>query len=78
MRLIALLVALLVGGLLIYKRMGPAPVGQEPSVQTGSDVQPPGIPTDPGEIKQFQQDMNEYMKEVEEKRAAAIEKATSQ
>lgn len=76
MRMIAILAALLIVGLLIYKQMGTASAKQEVPTVSGSDT--PQVPTDPKDVKQFETQMNDYMKDEAAKRAAAIEKAESQ
>ena len=77
MRVIATLLALLIVGFLIYKQLGSGSVQQKQETNAVSDVGGPQVPTNPNEVKQFGAQMNSYMKEEAEKRAAAIENAES-
>ncbi len=78
MRLVIILIALLLVGLLVYKQIGPREVQQSEALKELSNSSAPKVPTTPDDVKEFGTQMNEYMNEEAEKRAAAIEKATSQ
>lgn len=78
MRLVILLIAVLLVGLLVYKQIGPGAVEPSETVDALSSPDAPQVPTTPQQVKEFGVQMNEYMNEEAEKRAAAIEKATSQ
>ena len=78
MRMVVMLIALLIIGLLIYKQIDSDSIQPIETESTLSDSAPPKIPTKPDEIKKFDSQMNEYMKKEAEKRDKAIENATSQ
>lgn len=77
MRIIATLLALLIVGFLIYKQLGSDAVHQKQEIHVVSDLGGPKVPTNPNEVEQFGTQMDSYMKEEAEKRAAAIEDAES-
>ncbi|RTE66065.1 hypothetical protein EH243_08015 [Amphritea opalescens] len=80
MRLIVLMVVVLIVGLLTLQQMAPK---DEPSVSTephdaAEDSTIPAVPTRPNEIKQFSQDMDQYIQDEMAKRVEAMEAATKQ
>ena len=75
MRLIVMLVALLIVGLLIYKQM--APVEKPQDVQATAAPDAPKIPTNPNDVKKFGDQMNEYVQSESARRAAELEDAAS-
>ncbi|WP_299199811.1 hypothetical protein [uncultured Amphritea sp.] len=81
MKLIILMVALLVVGLLTIQQMAPnaetsaAPVDLNSS---NSSPQIPQVPTRPDQVKQFGEDMSEYIQSEAAKSAAALEEAQKQ
>jgi hypothetical protein len=76
-RIIATLLALLIVGFLIYKQLGSGSVQQKQETHAVSGMGVPQVPTNPNEIEQFGTQMDSYMKEEAEKRAAAIKDAES-
>tara|TARA_R110001592_G_scaffold321037_1_gene599362 strand:+ start:103236 stop:103472 length:237 start_codon:yes stop_codon:yes gene_type:complete len=76
-RIIATLLALIIVGFLISKQLGSGSVQQKQETHAVSDLGAPKVPANPNEVKQFGTQMNSYMKEESEKRAAAIEDAES-
>lgn len=78
MRLVLMLIALLIVGLLVYKQMGSQPPPQSEAAQSASGPDTPAVPSNPNDIQQFRSDMDKYMQQEAEKRAAAIEEAESQ
>lgn len=77
MKLTVLLIALLLVGLLIYKQMGSGSSHQAAEIQAISSGQAPEIPTKPQDVKKFGAQMDAYMVDENQKRAAALEEATS-
>ncbi len=65
MKLIALLVGLLIISILAFKQLSPQ---HEPATVEGSDQQVtlPKVPTSPEGIKEFEKDMNKFMKDQQQ------------
>ncbi|WP_432695995.1 hypothetical protein ACQUQP_15820 [Marinobacterium sp. YM272] len=78
MRLVILLIAVLLVGLLVYKQISPRAVQQSEEIKELSSSGAPQVPTNPEDVKEFRTQINEYINEEAEKRAAALEKATAQ
>lgn len=78
MRLIFLLLALLIIGMLIYNQLGKKEVLDPNAISTESKVEAPKIPTSPKDLQKFKKDMNQYMKDVSENRAKEMEEALNQ
>ncbi|SEQ07053.1 hypothetical protein SAMN03080615_00275 [Amphritea atlantica] len=81
MKLIILMVALLIVGLLTIQQMAPKAVAPDASADlnsthTAPDV--PEVPTRPDEVKQFGKEMSDYIQSEAAKRAAALEEAQKQ
>jgi len=76
MRMVVMLVALLIIGLLIYKQISPHAAPHETKAISAANT--PAVPTNPNDVKRFETQMNNYMTEQDAKRAAAIESAESQ
>jgi len=75
MRLMLLLIALLIVGLLVNQQL--SQTAREPQPQTGDQAtssELPQIPTRPQELQQFKQDMDNYMQDAAAERAEKLEK----
>lgn len=81
MKLIILMVALLIVGLLTIQQMAPnaetsaAPVELDPANSVGEI---PQVPIRPDQVKQFGKDMSDYIQSEAAKRAAALDEAQKQ
>ncbi|MCE9679040.1 hypothetical protein LZP69_07590 [Shewanella sp. AS1] len=78
MRMIGMLLALLIIGYMIYQQLGG---GSQMNTQTELSKDQngaPQVPSDPKKLKQFEQDMDEFIKQQEEKRKQALEEAQKQ
>lgn len=81
MKLIILMVALLIVGLLTMQQMAPNAETPASSVElnsANSAAEIPRVPTRPDQVKQFGEDMSEYIQSEAAKRAAALEEAQKQ
>ena len=81
MKLILLMVALLMVGLLTIQQMAPDTELPAAAVELNSadgTAEIPRVPTRPDEVKQFGEDMREYIQSEAAKRAAALEEAQQQ
>jgi Flp pilus assembly protein CpaB len=76
MRLIILLVALLVVGLLVNRQIsnGTQHNVKSPAEKVGSDA--PKIPVKPQDVQQFEEDMNKFIKDEASEQAEKIDQAT--
>ncbi len=79
MRLIVVLVTLLIVGLLVQKQLG----GSSTVEQAGPGAQSvregaPRVPTNPGQLQAFEEQMGDYMVDEAERRAREIEAAERQ
>jgi len=74
MRLILVLIALLVVGLLVKHQLTdqPAPVTEIPAIDA---PQPPAVPTRPQDVPGFDKDMNQFMDDAEARQKQQIEQA---
>lgn len=81
MKLIILMVALLIVGLLTIQQMAPnaetsaAPVELD-SANSAGEI--PQVPIRPDQVKQFGKDMSDYIQSEAAKRAAALDEAQKQ
>lgn len=81
MKLIILMVALLIVGLLTIQQMAPdaetsaAPVELD-SAKSAGEI--PQVPTRPDQVKQFGKDMSDYIQSEAAKRATALDEAQKQ
>ncbi|MCG9697397.1 hypothetical protein [Shewanella sp. Isolate11] len=80
MRMIGMLLALLIIGMLIYKQLGQGTQlsQQAAEINEASTGNVPKVPVNPNEIEQFDKDMNQFMKEEAEKREKALKEAQEQ
>jgi len=77
-RLIGLLIALLIVGVLLYQQLGPGAIREIDQAQIISDTNAPRIPTSPKDVEQVGAEMNDYINEAAAKRASELEDALSQ
>ncbi|NVK39874.1 MAG: hypothetical protein HWE39_01410 [Oceanospirillaceae bacterium] len=76
MRLIVLIVALLLVGLLVHRQLNVGTSNQvetkldEMDIKTGVDT--PSVPTRPQDVKKFGQDMNEFINKAASERAEKL------
>lgn len=76
MKLILLLIALLIVGLLVNKQLSSsAPSTRYDGVAGSEDVTVPKIPTVPEGVHKFEKDMNELIMDSADKRAKQLEKS---
>jgi len=73
-----LLIALLIIGLLIHKQMGPGAATGVDQAQIPLEKNAPRVPTNPNDLKKFETQMNDYVKEEAAKRADKLENGGSQ
>lgn len=77
MRMIFLLAALLIVGLLIYRQLDtPAPDGDSDMDEGRGEMQVPRVPTNPEDLPSFEQDINEFMEESAAQRLNQMEQDT--
>lgn len=75
MKLIGILIALLILGLVVYKQIEPDTRAHHELPKDVQHLDVPKVPTKPDQVEQFGQDMNAYMQDEGAKRAAALEDA---
>lgn len=76
MKLILLLAAVLVVGLLVTQQLNKdMEAHSEQAVQMGTD-KPPKVPTIPGDVPKFEEDMKKFMEDEAAKQAEKIDQAT--
>lgn len=75
MRLIILLAALLIVGLLVLKSMHPA-APPATTATTGNTQNPPAVPTTPQGVPTFEKDMNHFVNKAEQAQKKQIQQAT--
>jgi len=76
MKLILLLVALLVVGLLVTQQLNKGEdASAEQAAETGTD-EPPKVPTNPADVPKFEQDMSKFMEDEAARQAERMEQAT--
>ncbi len=76
MRLIVVLVALLIVGLLVQKQLGGgSAVEQEGQSAQDAREAAPRVPTNPGQLRAFEEQMSDYVVDEAERRATQIEEA---
>lgn len=74
MRFLSLIITLLIIGVLIYKQLGTeSPEPGQAVNSSNSDV--PKVPTNPGEVREFEKDINAFVLENAEETAKKIEEA---
>ncbi|QYJ92932.1 MULTISPECIES: hypothetical protein [Shewanella] len=80
MKMIAMLLALLIIGLLYYQQLAKQPVLSEQTEAALEATQGTGpkVPTRPDEIATFDKEMNALMQQEAEKRAKALKEAEGQ
>jgi len=78
MRLIALLIALLLVGLLVYQQLGSHARGKAESIPAVRNSNAPKVPDTINGTRQFGAKMNDYVKKQAAQREKAIDKATGQ
>ncbi|WP_296059710.1 hypothetical protein [uncultured Amphritea sp.] len=81
MKLIVMMVALLIVGLLTIQQMAPDAESPAASVELDSAKSAgeiPQVPTRPDQVKPFGKDMSDYIQSEAAKRAAALEEAQKQ
>ena len=76
MRLIILLIALMIVGLLVTKNISnkTQPTSEGPAELNGSGA--PKIPVNPQDLQQFEQDMNAFIENKASEQAKKIDRAT--
>lgn len=77
MRLIILLIAVVLVGLLVVRQLD-SPDAEPVATQANGDKGPPRVPSKPGEVPEFEEDMNRYMDEAHEERRQRLERETRQ
>lgn len=76
MKLILLLAAVLVVALLVTQQLNEVKdVKAEQAVEIGTD-KPPKVPTSPGDVPKFEDDMKKFMADEAAKQAEKIDQAT--
>lgn len=75
MKMLTMLIALLIVALLVYQNMS-AVRDQPQHQQTTSELNPPKVPTNPGDVNQFSDQMNDFVTQQSDKQKAAINKAS--
>lgn len=78
MRLIGMLLALLIIGLLVYRQLAGSDVPPSPGVPVNTSVDLPKVPSAPKDVPQFEQQMNDFMTETAEQRAKKLEELERQ
>lgn len=76
MKLIFLLAAVLIVGLLVSQQLNK---GKEANAEPAAEMEtgkPPEIPTNPRDVPKFEEDMNKFMEDEAAKRAEKIDQAT--
>lgn len=75
MRAILLLIALLIVAMLVVKQTGPLET-QRPQRSLGGElIDTPVVPSSPGEVKNFEIQMDDFIKETSEQRAKELEES---
>lgn len=72
MKLISLLIALLIIGLLIKGQLNSSSTAQQDIINDGN-IAAPKIPTAPQDVKKFEQDINAFMLDTADQRAKQID-----
>lgn len=76
MKLILLLAAVLVVGLLVTQQLNK---GKDASAEQAAETapgKPPKVPTSPGDVPKFEEDMKKFMEDEAAKHAEKLEQAT--
>lgn len=74
MRLLGIVLVVLVVAYLVNQQLGRGS-RVDPSLEQGADPNAPQLPTTPGDVEQFGQDMQEYLNEQAERQAEALREA---
>ncbi|MEM9529423.1 MAG: hypothetical protein AAGA23_00750 [Pseudomonadota bacterium] len=69
------MLVLLVIAYLVNQQLGAGSRAPDPLLERDLNPSAPQVPTAPGDVEQFGQDMQEYLNEQAEKQAEAIRKA---
>jgi len=77
MRMVALLLALLVAGLLVARQLGGGSPAQVQKPEGISDVAVPAVPTRPQDVPGFERQVEGYVNELATERAKQLEQAES-
>jgi len=78
MRLIVLLIAVLVVGMLVYKQLGQvSPTAEAPTVSNKTS-EVPRVPTTVQEVKPFETQINDFVQDEAARRAQMIDEAEAQ
>ena len=79
MRLVAVLLALLIVGFLVKNQLqGPAAPAAPAESSPPPVIETPRVPTTPGGLPQFEQDVDQFIDAAAEERGRRIDEATSQ
>lgn len=76
MKLILLLAAMLVVGLLVTQQLNK---GKEANAEQAGEMEagdPPKVPMNPGDVPKFEEDMNKFMEDEAAKQAERIDQVT--
>ncbi|MGK0524136.1 MAG: hypothetical protein ACI92N_001775 [Pseudomonadales bacterium] len=76
MKLILLLAAVLVVGLLVTQQLNK---GKEAHAEQAAEMgtgKPPKVPTNPGDVPKFEEDMKKFMEDEAAKQAEKVDQAT--
>lgn len=76
MRLIILLAALLIVGLLIYRQVGTSSPYKSEELKASSVDNAPQVPVQPQDVQQFGQDMNKYLNDAAAEKLKQIDQKT--
>ena len=72
MKMLTMLVALMIVGLLIYQNMS-AVRDQPQDQQATSELNPPKVPTNPNNVNQFSDQMNDFVQKQADKQKSDID-----
>lgn len=75
MRMIVVLLALLVVGLLVARQLGDGPPAQVEKPAAVSDVTVPAMPTRPQDVREFERQVEGYVNDLAAERAKQMEQA---
>ena len=74
MRIVLVLVALLIVGLLVFKQMDKAGQARHDMPEVTEGVAAPVVPTKPQDVQTFGQDVNQFMDDAATERARQMDK----
>jgi|GEM_PF-5827077 len=72
MRLLTLVIAVLIISLLLYKQLGNKPKDESPP-EDSTSVRAPKIPHNPKDIRSFEGEINDFVKDAADERAKLLE-----